>query len=62
MFTLTILTGNAAFDPAAGGAHSELPRLLRKAADKVTDGQTEGVLVDANGNVVGEFSLSEPLP
>jgi len=36
---------------------AELARILRKAADKIAAGQTEGKLMDVNGNSVGEYGF-----
>lgn len=51
MFTLTINTENAAFEDP-----SELPRLLRKVASLISMGDTEGRILDMNGNTVGSFA------
>ena len=60
MFTLTIKTGNAAFDDRP---ELELARLLRKAASMlrmgdVTNDGDEHYLLDANGTTVGTFTFS----
>jgi hypothetical protein len=55
-FTLTIRTGNAAFEHHP---HREIARILYEAAEAlVRRGQTEGKLRDHNGNTVGEFKLT----
>lgn len=60
MFTLTITTGNAAFDDTG----AELARILRKLADRLETEVTnrghadEGGLMDFNGNTVGSWSLT----
>jgi len=45
---------NAAFQD--GNKEWEIARILRKIADQVENGQTEGVIHDVNGNRVGEWS------
>lgn len=52
MLTLRIKTTNDAF---AEDPNAEIARILRSAADLVERGFSEGVLVDYNGNKVGEF-------
>ena len=55
MFTLTIETDNAAFDP---DTHYEVSRILREAADVVEYNRScTETLVDINGNTVGSFTL-----
>ena len=54
LFTLQIETGNAAFDESPA---SELARILRKAADRIEAGQSEGYLFDHNGNRCGTYSI-----
>lgn len=53
-FTLRIEIDNDAFveDP-----HAEVSRLLRVAAGKVDEGNRTGILLDINGNLVGEFTM-----
>jgi hypothetical protein len=55
-FTLTIDTDNAAFED--GNLTLEISHLLEKASDRVYEGHTEGKMLDAFGNTVGEFSLT----
>lgn len=67
MFTLRIETDNAAFCPdnedAPKAEHliaesTETARILRRIADRIDDGgETNGRIVDSNGNTVGEFSF-----
>lgn len=53
--TITIKTGNAAFEPDPG---TEVARILRDYADEVEGGwPAGGVLLDANGNVVGSVKV-----
>ena len=47
-FRITIETVNAAFEDIG-----ELPRILRKVADTLEDGDIPQRLLDINGNVVG---------
>lgn len=49
--TLTIDTGNAAFDD--GNREAEVARILREAADKIEAGYEDFTLRDYNGNKVG---------
>lgn len=56
---ISIETGNAAFDD--GNRDAELARILRAAADKVENGQTDFNLRDFNGNTVGSVTLGEEL-
>lgn len=58
--TLTFDTGNAAFDDGNGPA--EAARILRKIAAAVADEYDEGVIHDANGNRVGDWSVTFPAP
>jgi len=53
---LEIKMDNAAFDEEGGdGWHYEAARILRDAADKIENGESEGNLRDFNGNLVGSF-------
>ena len=45
---------NAAF--CDGNREWEIARILRKIADQVENGKTDGVIHDLNGNRVGEWS------
>lgn len=55
MFRMSLKTRAAAFteygDPAP-----EIARLLREAADRIEQGETEGALLDINGNTAGRFN------
>ena len=55
MFKLEMKTKNAAFDTER---NEEVARILRKAAESVTNGNCEGVLVDLFGNKVGSWTLT----
>lgn len=55
-FHLKIRTGNAAFDHY--DVYLEVARLLKVAAEKFEDMQTQGMLHDINGNNVGYFIWS----
>jgi hypothetical protein len=57
MFSLTIETDNAAFDPDAG---AELARILAELAGKLDPlpGPASGRLRDVNGNTVGRWESS----
>jgi hypothetical protein len=59
MFTLSIRTDNAAFEPERG---SEVARILRHLADRLEGCghyPNTGRVKDGNGNTVGEFTLTE---
>lgn len=56
MFTLTINTDNAAFEYDAAEAVNEL---LRKVIREMGAGHTDRAIMDANGNRVGEWELSD---
>ena len=56
MFKLEIRTGNAAFDE--NDAYPELARILRDVANRLEYQDEQGTCRDANGNVVGKWSLS----
>ncbi len=58
-FTLEIDCGNAAFNDGPNSLQQELWDILYDAANRVSDGQTAGVLKDINGNPVGSFKLAE---
>lgn len=49
--------GNAAFDEA--GQMAEAARILRGIADKLEAGADYGACIDANGNTVGKWHLTE---
>lgn len=53
MFTLSIKTGNDAFEGGAG--RQEVARILRETAERVERGIAEGPVRDVNGNTVGGF-------
>jgi hypothetical protein len=55
MFTLTIRTGNAAFDDE--GRYLAISRLLRQSAKRIGSGIDAGTIQDSNGNTVGEYCL-----
>ena len=54
-FRLEFATDNAAFE----GRPLESARLLSLAAARVAQGETEGVLLDWNGNTVGAWSFED---
>lgn len=54
MFTLTIETGNAAFQDGP----EELARLVERVADALRDGRTRGPVIDTNGNRVGSWEMT----
>jgi len=55
MLTLKIKTNNAAFDETK---LEECARILRTAAAKLEEGNRRGLLLDINGNMVGEYILT----
>lgn len=55
MFTLKFSTDNAAFEDR----EAECVRILSAVARSVGSGKTGGRIMDANGNIVGEWSLDE---
>ena len=68
MFTLKIRTGGAAFrdESAESNRRNELPldpysceirRLLTEVMYKLSYGETDGWLLDINGNLAGEWKL-----
>lgn len=59
MLRVRIETENDAF---AGNGEQEVARLLRQVADRVADGQLDGVIRDSNGNRCGAFDLRLELP
>lgn len=36
----------------------EIARILEEAAEKVRDGNREGILLDVNGNLVGKYKIT----
>lgn len=61
MFQLNIKTGNAAYLTEEGTEYDqsnyELIRNLHGVIEKLNNGYTEGVVMDINGNKVGEWKL-----
>jgi len=55
MFKLKIKTDNASF---ADDKTSEIIRILKDAILKLEQGNERGILLDVNGNLVGEFRLT----
>lgn len=53
-FKLEFNCDNAAFDDL----EAEIARLLQVAAEKVQDGNKQGILLDLNGHLVGKFSIT----
>jgi len=43
-------------DAFVNNTESEIARILRRAADRVENGVGSGVLMDSNGNKVGDFN------
>ena len=64
MLTVKIKTDNAAFQEDAlrrsqDAAGAECACILRKIADKLDNGNIEGVTFDSNGNRVGTYKLTD---
>lgn len=57
-FVLSFTTNNAAF--ADGDGPEECARILRRIADKVSGGDESGMIVDSNGNSIGQWSVDFP--
>lgn len=60
MLKLEIKTGGAAFsedDVLTYEGRSEIARLLRKISLQIETGDSDGVIIDINGNKVGRWSL-----
>lgn len=60
MLKLEIKTGGAAFsedDALTYEGRSEIARLLRKISVKIETGDSDGVIMDINGNKVGRWTL-----
>ena len=53
-FTLTFNTENDSFDDGYTG-HYEVSRLLKRTADQVEAGWSNGPIIDSNGNVIGKY-------
>ena len=53
MFKMSFKTSNAAFDDM----EFEVTRILQDVKHEVMKGETEGTIMDINGNKVGEWSL-----
>lgn len=54
MFQLAFKTANAAFD---GFECTESARILREIANRLEDGDLEGIVRDVNGNTIGSYSI-----
>lgn len=60
MFTLKIKTGGSAFYDDDGNRDPyEVIRLLRQVETILENGYTSGILMDVNGNKVGEWHYDE---
>lgn len=58
MFTLTIETDNAAFGDTSEDALREIARILYANRARFNAGNTDGKLLDVNGNTVGRWELT----
>lgn len=54
-FTIEINTENDSF-----ADENELPKLLRRVAERVANGESYGKIIDSNGNTVGKFANLPP--
>ncbi len=61
MFSLKFKTDNAAFGDDSGEfteeCQAEIARILRRAADQITEGRDHALIFDINGNAIGEWHL-----
>ena len=63
MFEPNIKTDNAAFHDDAGGVpddlakYGEVRRILHRVIESIEHGNTQGLCLDYNGNVVGEWMM-----
>ena len=60
MLNIEIKTGNAAFsedEVLTYEGRSEIARLLRKISVQIETGDSDGVIIDINGNKVGRWNL-----
>lgn len=55
-YVVTFDTDNAAFDD--DNFVSECGRIINNARERIENGETDGRLMDINGNTVGKFFLS----
>ena len=55
--TIQFETGNAAFKDDPG----EVPRILRKVAGQIQNGENSGSIRDINGQPVGEYCFKEAI-
>jgi len=61
MFELKFSTDSAAFCELKGiTLFFETARILTELAPKVANGQEDGIIVDYNGNTIGEWYLDVP--
>ena len=51
--TIKFKTDNAAFEESFSG---EVARILNQIIERVEDGDDSGVIMDSNGNKIGEWS------
>jgi hypothetical protein len=64
MFSLSFDTDNAAFslnddnEPTAACAR-EIGRILAAVAKRIANGDTEGRIMDVNGNTIGSFRMED---
>lgn len=54
-FTLTFTTASSAVQDA--GVDISVAEILNNVADRVANGNSNGVVRDANGNTIGDWSL-----
>jgi hypothetical protein len=58
MFTLTIETDNDAFGQTPDFKVAQLRRSLQRISERLFMGDTEGKVLDTNGNTVGRWELT----
>jgi hypothetical protein len=59
VLTVELQTSNAAFASDSDSAGEECARILVRIADRLRDGEIEGICRDYNGNRVGVWILRE---
>lgn len=59
MLKVKVKTDNDAFAEDNGGPGEECARIMRRIADSLDEGYTSGLCVDANGNTVGSWEVTQ---
>lgn len=58
MFHMKMSTKGSAFTEEFAGKNEEVARILEEAAMKLREGNERGIMLDMNGNLVGEWRLT----